>query len=364
MTPLAKLQTIPHWIASVGDYEKAAQPRVSEQAWAYLAGGAGDEWTLRENAAAYDRIALRQRVLQDLSAGHTKVNLLGREFPSPIVLAPVAFQKLVHPQGETATALAASALDVCMTVSTQSSVSLEEIASDASAPLWFQLYFQHDRGFTAELVRRAERAGYMAIVLTADAPATGARYREQRAGFFLPREIEAVNLRGLKPQAPAAGRLLGSALLASAPTWRDIEWLKSLTSLPILLKGVMTPEDARQALRSGLSGVVASNHGGRTLDGQPATIDALPGIVDAVADEIPVLVDGSIRRGSDIYKAVARGAASVMIGRVFMYGLASAGVTGVAHVLQILQAELEIAMALTGCTTLAKARASGLKEAG
>lgn len=355
------LTEIPAAIAAVSDYEAFARERISAQAWAYLMGGAGDETTLAENCDAFTRLKLRTRVLQDLSGGDTRLSLLGDALDFPILLAPVAFQKLAHPDGEMATVLAASAMRAAMVVSTQASMTLEEIAAAAAAPLWFQLYLQPDRGFTAELVRRAEAAGYRALVLTADAPVNGLRNREQRAGFRMPPGIEAANLRGNPPRAVTAaeGRiLLGTSLLDAAPVWRDLEWLRAQTRLPILLKGIMDSDDARQAVAAGMDGVIVSNHGGRVLDCQPATIAMLPAIAEAVAGRVPLLLDGGIRTGGDIFKALALGAQAVLIGRAFLYGLGAAGAPGVAHVLRILRAELEVTMALTGCRNLAAIDAS------
>lgn len=355
--PLAKLERIPASVASAADYEPLARERMTEAAWAWLAGGAADELTLRENIAAFQRWKLRTRLLRDLSGGNTRLELFGRRFDSPILLAPVAYQKLAHPEGEMATALAASANGAGMVVSTQASVSLEDIARAATAPLWFQLYVQPDRDFTLALVRRAEAAGYGAIVVTADAPVSGPRNREQRAGFTVPPSIEAVNLRGMKVTAmQGEGKdgalLLGGPLVSAAPTWRDLEWLRAQTRLPLLLKGVMTAEDATQAVAAGVDGLIVSNHGGRALDTQPATIDMLPEIAAAVACRVPLLLDGGIRRGTDVLKALALGAAAVLVGRAYMFGLAAAGAVGVSHVLRLMRAELEIAMALTGCANL------------
>lgn len=356
--PLPKLQQIPAEIAALADYERFARERLSEQAWAYLAGGAADELTLADNRAAFDRLRLRSRVLRDLSGGNTRLRLFGQDFDHPIFLAPVAYQQLAHPDGELASVLAAGAVRAGMLVSTQASVELETIAAAAQAPLWFQLYIQPDRDFTAALVRRAEAAGYQALVLTVDAPVSGVRNREQRAGFALPAGIEAVNLRGMRPlQAsiePAAGSLLlGGPLLAAAPTWADLAWLRGLTRLPILLKGIMSGADAEQALAAGMDGLIVSNHGGRSLDGLPATIEALPEVAAAVQKQVPLLLDGGIRRGSDVLKALALGADAVLVGRPYVFGLAAAGAVGVAHVLQMLRGELEVAMALTGCRDLA-----------
>lgn len=352
---LPPLEQIPAEVASLADYEPLARERLTDSAWAYLSGGAGDEWTLRENVAALARRPLRPQVLQDLSAGSTRIDLLGLSLSSPILIAPVAFQKLFHPDGELATVLAAGALDTAMVVSTQATLPIEEIAGHAQAPLWFQLYLQHDRSFTETLVRRAERAGYRALVVTVDAPVNGARNREQRAGFALPPGIEAVNLAGLRPLPPGPpGTLLfGTPLTAAAPVWSDIAWLRGLTDLPIVLKGVLHPADARRAIEAGANGIIVSNHGGRSLDGVAATIDLLEPVVAAVAGAVPVLFDGGIRRGVDIVRALALGASAVLVGRPCMFGLAAAGAVGVAHVLRILRGELELAMALTGSATCA-----------
>jgi 4-hydroxymandelate oxidase len=363
MTPLAPLTQIPAEIASVSDYETLAQPRMTPQAWAYLTGGSADEATLAENTAAFGRLTLRTRVLRDLDGGTTQLDLFGHSLTSPLILAPVAYQRLAYPEGELATALGAGAAQTAMVVSTQASISLEEIARAAAAPLWFQLYIQPDRAFTEALVRRAEAAGYRALVLTVDAPVNGIRNCEQRTGFALPPDIEAINLRGMSPPLlqeqqggqilPGGQVLLGGPLLATAPTWRDIAWLRGITRLPILLKGIMTAEDATRAVAEGADGIVVSNHGGRALDTQPATITVLPEIAQAVDGRVPILLDGGIRRGTDILKALALGARAVLVGRPYIYGLAAAGAPGVCHVLRILRAEFEVAMALTGCRTLA-----------
>ncbi len=358
--PLLPLDAIPPEVAAVEDYEKLAEARVDPAAWAYLAGGSADEVTLRENRAAFERIQIFPRLLRDLRGGHTRLELLGRRFAHPIFIAPTAFHRMFHPDGELATVLGAGALEAGTTVSVSATCTLEEIAANAAAPLWFQLYIQPDRGFTLELVRRAEAAGYEALVLTADAPLGGLRNREQRAGFRIPPAIEAVNLRGVRPVAPA-DRVFGSELLELAPRWEDLEWLRENTRLPILLKGVLHPDDARLALEHGVSGIVVSNHGGRTLDGAPATIDALPAIAAEVAGRAPILLDGGIRRGSDVFKALARGADAVMVGRPILHGLAAAGAIGVAHVLRLLRAELEMTMALAGCRTLAEIKSDRLR---
>ena len=365
---LPPLTRIPADAVCLADYERHAQRRMTASTWAYLNGGAADELTLRDNRAAFDRLRLTPRVLTDMHGGHTHCTLLGRSYPHHILLAPVALQKLAHVDGELATAQAAAALGAGLVVSTQASATLEDIARATAAAsagdtssLWFQLYMQPDRGDTLALVRRAEVAGYAALVLTVDAPVQGLRNREQRTGFALPPGIEAVNLRGLKaldhrPRNLTESPLFGSDLLKVAPTWDDLAWLQNQTALPVILKGILSSQDARQALDSGVAGIIVSNHGGRTLDGLPATIEALPLVAQAVAGRIPVLLDGGIRRGTDVFKALALGAEAVLIGRPYVHALATAGGLGVAHVLHLLRAEFEVAMVLTGCRTLAEVR--------
>jgi 4-hydroxymandelate oxidase len=358
MTVLPPLTQIPPDVVAVADYEPLARERMSPAAWAYFSGGVGDELTLQANSAAYARRLLHPRVLADLRGGHTRVTLLGRTFEHPILLAPVAYQKMAHPEGERATMLGASVMKAGMIVSTQSTVLLEDLAREAQAPLWFQLYVQRDRALTQSLVARAEAAGFEAIVVTVDAPVLGPRNREQRSGFRLMPGVEAVNLRGQPAAATrhlaAGASVFTSGLLEVAPTWTDIAWLRSITRLPVLLKGIMSAEDAARAVQEGVAGIVVSNHGGRTLDTLPATLDVLPRIAAQVAGRVPILFDGGIRRGTDILKALALGASAVLVGRPYLYGLAAAGAPGVAHVINILRTELEFAMVLTGRATVAE----------
>ena len=364
MTQIPARHTIPPGLVTLADHEQHARTQLDDNAWAYFSGGAADEISLHANRSAWDALPLWPRVLRPLAGGHTRVPLLGRTLAHPILLAPVAFQRLAHPDGELAMAYAAAALGAGVVLSTQASVSLESVAQavlpdPGRGPLWFQLYLQPDRGFTQALVQRAEAAGYEALVLTVDAPTSGVRDRERRAGFRLPSGVGPVNLAGL--QAPASPPLspgqsaLFDGLLHHAPTWEDIAWLQSITRLPVLLKGVLHPADARQAVSLGAAGLIVSNHGGRTLDTAPATATALPRVVQAVGGAVPVLVDGGIRRGTDVLKAMALGASAVLVGRPAVWGLANAGAAGVAHVLRLLRDELEVAMALTGCATLAEA---------
>ena len=364
MTQIPARHTIPPGLVTLADHEQHARTQLDDNAWAYFSGGAADEISLRANRSAWDALPLWPRVLRPLAGGHTRVPLLGRTLAHPILLAPVAFQRMAHPDGELAMAYAAAALGAGVVLSTQASVSLESVAQavlpdPGRGPLWFQLYLQPDRGVTQALVQRAEAAGYEALVLTVDAPTSGVRDRERRAGFRLPPGAGPVNLAGLQAPAPSAlgpdQSALFDGLLHHAPTWDDIAWLQSITRLPVLLKGVLHPADARQAVSVGAAGLIVSNHGGRTLDTAPATATALPRVVQAVGGAVPVLVDGGIRRGTDVLKAMALGASAVLVGRPAVWGLANAGAAGVAHVLRLLRDELEVAMALTGCATLAEA---------
>lgn len=364
MTQIPARHTIPSGLVTLADHELHAHTQLDDNAWAYFSGGAADEISLRANRTAWDALSLWPRVLRPLAGGHTRVPLLGRTLAHPILLAPVAFQRMAHPDGELAMAYAAAALGAGVVLSTQASVSVESVAQavlpdPGRGPLWFQLYLQPDRGFTQALVQRAEAAGYEALVLTVDAPTSGVRDRERRAGFRLPSGVGPVNLAGLQtpaspPLSPGQSALF-DGLLHHAPTWDDIAWLQSITRLPVLLKGVLHPADARQAVSVGAAGLIVSNHGGRTLDTAPATATALPRVVQAVGGAVPVLVDGGIRRGTDVLKAMALGASAVLVGRPAVWGLANAGAAGVAHVLRLLRDELEVAMALTGCATLAEA---------
>lgn len=354
--PLPSLPQIPQEIVALTDYEPLARQHLGEQAWAYYAGGAADEITLHDNREAYHRLKLQPRVLRDMKGGHTRISLLGQTYEHPVFLAPIAYQRMAHRDGELATVLGASAMRAGMIVSTRASITIEEIASASQTRLWFQLYMQPDREFTRDLVQRAEAAGYQALVLTVDAPLNGIRNRQHRAQFRMPPGIEAINLRGMAPPdmrpRMAGENVAFGSLLDDAPTWEDVEWLLSITKLPVLLKGILSAEDAEMAIQHGFAGIIVSNHGGRVLDTMPATIDVLPEITAAVAGRVPVLMDGGIRRGTDVLKAIAFGASAVLIGRPYIFALSVGGAVGVAHVLNILRAEFEVAMGLTGCATV------------
>lgn len=353
----AKPAVHPDDLVDLPDFERAAQAVMTPLAWDYVSGAAADEVTLRWNRTAFDHLRLSPRCLVDVSQLDTSVRLLGQRLPFPLLLAPTAYQKLSHPEGEIAVARGAAEADALFVVSSFSNTTLEEIAASTRGPLWFQLYVQPDRTFTRDLVQRAEAAGYRALVVTVDTPVLGPRYRELRRKFKLPAGLDRANLRGL---ASATGghrpseQSIYSATLEPALTWRDIEWLRSLTKLPIVLKGISHPDDAAAAVACGVDGVIVSNHGARNLDTGPATIDVLPRVADKIGGKIPVLVDGGIRRGTDILKALALGANATLIGRPYLYGLSVEGARGVTRVVNILRRELESAMALCGRTSVAQ----------
>lgn len=326
-------------LLSLFDFETEAHTRVPHGAWERISGGAADEITLRWNREAYDHIRLKPRILVDVSKLDTRVNLFGQELPFPILLAPTGGQRFIHPEGEVAAARGAAAANSIYVISSSASMKVEDIAKSTRGPVWFQLYVQKDRAFTRDLVQRAEDSGCRALCVTVDSPTFGARNREDRAKKELP-ERELPNLKGKDYLDPTL-------------TWKDIDWLRSFARRPVLLKGVLNPDDAATAVKAGASGIIVSNHGARNLDTVPATIDALPLVVEKVAGRVPVLVDGGIRRGTDIIKAFALGAAAVQIGRPYLWGLGISGAEGVTRVVEILRKEFEIAMALTGRPTIA-----------
>lgn len=322
---------------NVFDYEALAQDRMEPGAWNYFQSGSNDEVTLRANRAAFERIRLRPRVLVDVSSCDMQTTVLGTPISMPVAIAPSAFHGLAHPEGECATAEAAGRADTLMVASTSSTRSLEEIAEMASGPLWFQLYVA-DRQGTEELIHRATAAGYGALVLTVDAPRWGRKERAIRSGFGLPPHLRKANF----PNAAAAEARI-------TLTWESLAWLRSLTPLPIVLKGILTAEDALLAVEHGVDGIIVSNHGGRQLDTVLPSIEALPEIVEAADNRCEVYLDGGIRRGTDVLKALALGARAVLVGRPVLWGLTVDGANGAHHVLEMLRAELELAMVLAGC---------------
>jgi 4-hydroxymandelate oxidase len=336
------------------DFEPLAKAKIPPMGWEYMTAGAADELTLKWNSQAYQRLRLKPRILVDVSQLDTSIVLLGRQHSVPILLAPVASHKLYHPEGEIATARGASAADVTLVVTTPASTSLEDVAAAAKTSLWFQVYVQRDRGFTRALLQRAEKAGYQALCLTVDSPVFGARNREERAHVKYP---GLPNLKGLAEGKAgvylAKGQDIYSPISDPTVTWKTIEWMRSVTKLPIVAKGVLNPDDAELAIKSGVAAIIVSNHGGRNLDTLPPTIEVLPSVADKVAGRIPVLVDGGIRRGTDVLKALALGANAVLIGRPYIWGLGVDGEAGVTKVVNILRREFATAMALTGRTNIA-----------
>jgi isopentenyl diphosphate isomerase/L-lactate dehydrogenase-like FMN-dependent dehydrogenase len=333
---------------NVGEYERLAEERLDPGTYGYYAGGAGDEWTLRENVAAFNRWVLRPRMLVDVSSASTATTVLGQDVSFPVLVAPTALQSMAHPDGEAGAARAAGAVGTIYCLSTASSVTPAELAERApDAQRWFQLYWSRDRGFTEELVRAAAGAGFSAIVLTIDLPAGGRRERDLRTGFDVPPELPVPNVPG-----SLSGKELQAAfndMVDPAITWRDLEWLASLSDLPLVLKGVLTAEDAELACEHGAAGVIVSNHGGRQLDGVSATLDALPEVVEAAGGRAEILVDGGVRRGTDVVKALARGARAVLVGRAVLWGLAVDGEAGVRRVLELLKEDVALALVLLGC---------------
>jgi isopentenyl diphosphate isomerase/L-lactate dehydrogenase-like FMN-dependent dehydrogenase len=336
-------------LLSVADYERLAEQRLEPGPWAYLAGGSGAEWTLRENRAAFERWTLRPRVLCDVSEISTATAVLGTQLALPVVVAPVAYQALYHPDGECATARAAASVGAGMAASTFTTRSHEEIAAAAPGLIqWCQLYVFQDRGVTREHLAGAADAGCTAVALTVDTPRLAQRDRDLRVGFEIPSELPLPYARaaiGDAPQNPADQ----FALLDASVSWRDLEWIASEGRLPVVLKGILTAEDAELAVEHGAAAIVVSNHGGRQLDGVPATLDALPEVVEAVDGRVEIYLDGGIRRGTDVAKALALGARAVLAGRAPLFGLAAAGEDGVRHVLELLRDELALALCLLGC---------------
>jgi len=340
------------------EYEAAAREKLSQGAFDFIAGGADDEITLAENRRAFERIQLLPRHLVDVSCVDLSTQVLGQPLSWPVMLAPVATQKLAHPDGEVASARAAAATDTAMVLSTFSTYSIEDVGAAGSGLKWLQLYFQDDLDQTMSLVQRAEAAGYRAICVTVDAPRLSRRERDLRNQLRLPQGVvpanfaQTRNLSAYQAMDPATASQQAGLLRASL-TWKEIDWLRSVTRLPVLLKGVLNSEDARIALDHGIAGIVVSNHGGRQLDGTPASIAMLPDIVEAVGGRIDLLLDSGIRRGTDVLKALALGAKVVLLGRPYVWGLAVDGEAGVRRVIETLRDELTLAMALAGCPTVA-----------
>ncbi|NXU74281.1 HAOX2 oxidase, partial [Oreotrochilus melanogaster] len=332
----------------LSDFEAYAKKYLPKIAWDFFAAGADDCSTRDENILAYKRIHFRPRMLRDVSMMDIRTKILGTEISFPVGIAPTGFHQLAWPDGEKSTARAAKAMNTCYIASTYSTCTLEEISAAAPGGLrWFQLYVHRNREVSKNLVQRAEASGFQALVLTADLPYTGRRRDDIRNGFRLPPHMKLKNLEG-------AFEVCRMSLLDASVTWNDIYWLRSLTQLPIIIKGILTKEDAKLAVRHGVQGIIVSNHGGRQLDGGLATIDALVEIVEAVQGRVEVYLDGGIRKGSDVLKALALGAKCVFIGRPALWGLAYKGEEGLQDVLRILQDEFRLSMALAGCASVSE----------
>jgi isopentenyl diphosphate isomerase/L-lactate dehydrogenase-like FMN-dependent dehydrogenase len=335
-------------VINVQEFEQEARERLDPGAYGYYAGGAGDERTLRANVEAFARWEFRPRMLVDVSEVTTETTVLGMPSASPLLIAPTAFHRLADPEGEAATARAAARTGTVMCLSTLSSVSPAELAAAApDATLWFQLYCSRDRGFTEELVAGVAEAGFKALVLTVDVPVIGRRERDVRAAFALPEGLPVPNLPVELARVDFHAAI--SSIVDPGLSWRDLEWLRSISALPLVVKGVLTSEDALLAAEHGAAGVIVSNHGGRQLDGVPATLDVLPEVVEAVGERVEVLVDGGIRRGTDVLKALALGARAAMAGRAVLWGLAAGGEDGVVRVLELLRDEIASGLMLLGC---------------
>jgi isopentenyl diphosphate isomerase/L-lactate dehydrogenase-like FMN-dependent dehydrogenase len=335
---------------NVWDYERLAEERLDPGAWGYYAGGAGDEWTLRENLAAWNRWQLRPRVLVDVGEVNAATTVLDTEVSMPLLVAPTAYHRVADPEGEAATARAAAAARTIMCLSMLATATPEEVAAAAPAALrWYQVYVYTRREVTWAFVERALEVGFRTLVLTVDVPAVGRRERDLRTGFALPEGIEVPSM-----VAATAGEWSGKfqdVTIDPTLSWLDLEELSSRYDVPVLVKGILSAEDARLAADHGAAGVVVSNHGGRQLDGVPATLDVLPEVVEEVGGEVEVLIDGGVRRGTDVVKALALGAKAVLTGRPVIWGLAVDGEAGARRVLELLQAEIELALALVGAPT-------------
>lgn len=355
-TPRKPLDEIPSEVVAPSDYERLAPEFIEAAALAHIAGGSGGEQSLQANLRALADIELHSRILQDLDEASTRISLLGQVFRHPVLLAPVSAQTLIHPQGELATAAGAAGQEAGLVVSTQASRPMEEIASQTDAPKWFQLYIQPEREHTRTLVERAQNAGFSALMITLNVPIQAPSYRAMRAGFVMPDHARSAHLdtSSSRPQVelrPDQSPIF-QGMMSEAPDWDELAWVLKQTSLPTIAKGVTHPNDARRLIDMGIDGIVVSNHGGRALEAMPASIHCLPGIREAVGSAFPLLMDGGIRSGYDVFKALAMGADAVMIGRLQVYALAVAGSLGVAHLIKLVRDELELAMSLAGCTSI------------
>ncbi|XP_060618560.2 2-Hydroxyacid oxidase 2 [Anolis sagrei] len=342
-------------LVCLSDFEACAKKHLSKAVWDFVAGGADECWTRDNNLIAYKRIYLRPRLLRDVSAVDTKTTILGTEISFPVGIAPTGFHKLFCPDGEQSTARAGAAMNICYIPSTYSTCSVEEIAAAAPAGVrWFQLYIHRRRDLSEQLVRRMEASGFQALVVTADLPFAGKRRDDIRNSLQFLSSMTLKNFEGAFEENDYSEYGLPRDSIDPSVSWKDIAWLKSLTRLPLIIKGILTKEDAELAVRHGVQGIIVSNHGGRQLDGVHATIDALAEVVAAVQGKVEVYLDGGIRTGSDVLKALAIGAKCVFIGRPAIWGLAYKGEEGLLQVLKILKDEFSMSMALAGCRNVSE----------
>jgi isopentenyl diphosphate isomerase/L-lactate dehydrogenase-like FMN-dependent dehydrogenase len=359
-TALAREPTAEPFVAlRTEDFAARARARLDPAVWDFLSGGSGRETTLAANLRAFETVRLRPRIMRGAAHPRTEAELFARRWPAPFAVAPVACHRLLHPEGEVATVRGAGALGAVTVVPMLASRTLEDVAAAARAPLWLQLFWTRDRTLMTDLVARAERSGYEALVVTCDMPVMARRLRDMRNGFVIGPEHGPVNLgsSGVQERGPdgeSGVRAHAARTFDPAATWHDLEWLRSVTRLPVIVKGVLTGRDAQLAVRHGADGVVVSNHGGRQLDGARPALSALREVAGALGGRVPVLMDGGVRRGVDVLVALAAGADAVLLGRPPMWGLAASGDQGVRDVLALVLAELREAMQLCGAATVAE----------
>lgn len=351
--------TTPSIPVNLSEFESFARDKLTDMTFGYYVSGANDEVTLRENRAAFERIKLLPYVLRNIRQRSMATTILGHTYPTPLFVAPMATQRLAHPAGELGMVRGAGQHGVGMILSTMSTSRIEDVAAARTAPTWFQLYVYEDRHLSETLVKRAEAAGFSALVLTVDTPLLGRRERDVRNSYAPPPGYEPINLPIENIQQYETENESGFAnfmrtkLRSDDMTWDAVRWLKTITDMPILLKGILRADDANTAVEVGADGIIVSNHGGRQLDTVPATIEQLPYVTAAVNGRVPVLMDGGVRRGTDVIKALALGAQGVLIGRPLLWALAYDGADGVARALQLMTDEIDLAMALCGCASLA-----------
>jgi len=346
-------------ILNLESLEARARERLDPMLFDYIAGGAGDEWTLHENRAAWSRLQLLPRMLRGVGSRDQRTTVLGTAVSFPVLVPPMGFHGLCHEDAEVATARATAGAGTIFVASTVSNRSLEAIAEACAGPRWFQLYVYRDKAITRDLVQRAVAAGYSALCLTVDTPLAGPRERDRRNRLRMPAHLGLENFPATHAERHTAGSEAESALARYIAdmwdanlTWADVDWLRSVSNLPVIIKGVLAPDDARLAVEHGAAAIIVSNHGGRQLDGVPAPISVLLPVMDAVAGRVEVLLDGGVRRGTDVLKALALGARAVLVGRPVLWGLTLDGESGVAAVLEHLRGEIDLAMALAGCRSV------------